>query len=375
VAVLLSVAESRLNASILIIEAESETRSQMLSHFSEGNIRATGAADRKQALEKLAGSRFDLVVTDLPRPAGSDKSKATPSASPETPVDEVVPPGTAASPSDQAALHTALAIEWVEQIRKLTPRTPIVLTTQQDTEPAACEALLRGAASYVPKHLAASTLRETVQQVLKVSQSAREATEVDDCMSRVKLELTLPSHEALVPGVIAKLEAATRQLGLFDEMVWTQIAMALDEAILNAMIHGNLEVESKLREIDEGKAYCRKIEERRHEAPYMHRRTEVILTATRSQAVFVVRDQGPGFDVNSLPDPTDPANLESIGGRGLLLIGAFMDEIHHNEVGNELTMIKRKAAESPLQDPDEPEGGPTSDGQATAGTDRAGEAY
>ena len=41
-------------------------------------------------------------------------------------------------------------------------------------------------------------------------------------------------------------------------------------------------------------------------------------------------------------DPTDPANIELASGRGLLLIRTFMDEVLHNEVGNEITMVKRK---------------------------------
>jgi anti-sigma regulatory factor (Ser/Thr protein kinase) len=43
-----------------------------------------------------------------------------------------------------------------------------------------------------------------------------------------------------------------------------------------------------------------------------------------------------------LRDPTDPENLEKAGGRGLLLINAFMDEVRHNEKGNEITMVKKK---------------------------------
>ena len=57
--------------------------------------------------------------------------------------------------------------------------------------------------------------------------------------------------------------------------------------------------------------------------------------------MFVIRDEGPGFDASSLPDPTDPANLEKRSGRGLLLIRAFMSDVRHNDRGNEVMLTYR----------------------------------
>jgi hypothetical protein len=68
---------------------------------------------------------------------------------------------------------------------------------------------------------------------------------------------------------------------------------------------------------------------RRQEPPYRDRRVRVRATLTRAAAVYEIEDDGPGFDVSRLPDPTDPANLERVGGRGLMLIRAFMDAVEH----------------------------------------------
>ncbi|HEY7428312.1 MAG TPA: ATP-binding protein, partial [Gemmataceae bacterium] len=111
-----------------------------------------------------------------------------------------------------------------------------------------------------------------------------------------------------------------------------------------ALYHGNLEVGSELRESDE-KAYRQLVEERRHSKPYADRRIHVHARASADEACYVVRDEGPGFNPNILPDPTDPANLEKVTGRGLLLIRTFMDEVRHNEKGNEIVMIKRRSEE------------------------------
>ena len=62
---------------------------------------------------------------------------------------------------------------------------------------------------------------------------------------------------------------------------------------------------------------------------------------SRSEARYMVCDDGEGFDTSKLPDLTDPAYLDQSRRRGLVLIHAFMDEVSHNDVGNQITMVKR----------------------------------
>ena len=81
--------------------------------------------------------------------------------------------------------------------------------------------------------------------------------------------------------------------------------------------------------------------ERRGRKPYTDRRVHVTARETPGEAVYVIRDDGPGFDTSSLPDPTDPANLERRSGRGLLLMRAFMSEVRYNDRGNEVTLVRR----------------------------------
>ena len=87
---------------------------------------------------------------------------------------------------------------------------------------------------------------------------------------------------------------------------------------------------------------------RRRESPYQQRRIEIEVRLGLGRAVFVIRDEGPGFDPAALPDPTDPANLEKITGRGYLLMQAFMDHVDFNDRGNEVTMVKKAAFQRPV---------------------------
>ena len=56
----------------------------------------------------------------------------------------------------------------------------------------------------------------------------------------------------------------------------------------------------------------------------------------------MVRDEGPGFDVAPIADCDDPTALARRGGRGLVLMRTFLDEVSYNDLGNEVTMVKRK---------------------------------
>jgi anti-sigma regulatory factor (Ser/Thr protein kinase) len=72
----------------------------------------------------------------------------------------------------------------------------------------------------------------------------------------------------------------------------------------------------------------------------------VVMRAERRQSFFIqITDQGPGFDVNNLPDPNDPAVWEKPSGRGLILIRSFFDEMAHSPSGNEIRLTKRQPAD------------------------------
>jgi anti-sigma regulatory factor (Ser/Thr protein kinase) len=59
-------------------------------------------------------------------------------------------------------------------------------------------------------------------------------------------------------------------------------------------------------------------------------------------ATFVILDEGSGFDVSKVPDPTDPLFLERPSGRGVLLMRTFMDDVRYNSTGNRVTLVKHR---------------------------------
>ncbi len=128
------------------------------------------------------------------------------------------------------------------------------------------------------------------------------------------IEFELPSALSLMHVVLEYLTKRVEKLGLVD-CNRSNLFVALDEAFVNAVKHGNQYDASKLIRV----------------AAYVD----------KNEARFTIEDEGPGFDVNSIPDPLDPENLFKPSGRGVMFIYNIMDEVIYNERGNRLTMVKR----------------------------------
>jgi CheY-like chemotaxis protein/anti-sigma regulatory factor (Ser/Thr protein kinase) len=228
----------------------------------------------------------------------------------------------------------------VAEVHDRYPAVPVVLMTAYGNEEIALQALHEGAASYVPKKSLERDLASTLERVAAAAKVERRHQRLLGRLAGAELHFVLDNDHFLVPSLIAHLRSYLVQLVLRDETALTRVCIALEEALLNAILHGNLELSSDLRQDGED-AYYRLAEERRGIAPFRDRQVFCSARLSRAEASVTIRDEGPGFDPSTLPDPTDPANLGRIGGRGLLLIRTFMDSVTHNQSGNEITLVKR----------------------------------
>jgi CheY-like chemotaxis protein/anti-sigma regulatory factor (Ser/Thr protein kinase) len=230
-------------------------------------------------------------------------------------------------------------LQLVSIVREKYPRVPVILMTSQGSEEIAFQALQLGAASYVPKTYLQDKLRDTVQKVLEAAVNESYYQKAMECLARSDRVFSLANDPALFTPLIVHFQEECVALGICNHADRVRLGVGLGEALANAMLHGNLELSSSLREMD-ADTYHTLAESRRREPPYRDRRIEVEVRLARGKAVFVIRDEGPGFDPTALPDPTDPANLEKVTGRGILLMQAFMDQVDFNVRGNEVTMVK-----------------------------------
>jgi serine/threonine-protein kinase RsbW len=179
--------------------------------------------------------------------------------------------------------------------------------------PEIIKAFKMGAANYLRSPYDREEMREIVEKTL-----AYKLRYVDDpnVLSHVheKIEFELPSDLALMNGVLEYLQERVAKLGLIKPDR-SNLFVALDEAFVNAVKHGNKNDPNKL--------------------------VRITAELTPQEASFTVEDEGEGFDINQIPDPCDPANLFRTSGRGVLLILNIMDEVEYNAQGNRVKMVKR----------------------------------
>ena len=165
-------------------------------------------------------------------------------------------------------------------------------------------------------------------------------------MTEHRVRYVLPNESNLIPPLVDQLQQAIAAVGLVDDTARVQMAIALEEALLNSLYHGNLEMNADQLEELRSSLLCSQgadpLAERSRQAPYRERRIYVDVAISPEAARFVIRDEGPGFDPASVPDPTDPANLTRSNGRGLVLMRMFMDEVRRNASGNEVCLVKRR---------------------------------
>jgi serine/threonine-protein kinase RsbW len=129
----------------------------------------------------------------------------------------------------------------------------------------------------------------------------------------LELERSLPSKVAAISPFVDKLMLLFRKCGCVSEGE-SEVEIALREALANAIIHGNHENSGK----------------------HVHVRCR----CEPSEITLAIKDEGSGFDVDRISDPTAPENTGSAHGRGIYLMKALMDEVRFEEDGVVVHMRK-----------------------------------
>jgi len=279
---------------ILIVDNNDELRVILENALGGLGHEAIVTGDRDVALSRDDLDQFDLIISDL-----------TEEASAEIPEHQN---GNIAKDHPRRHLFT-----------KVAPST---------SGPMLVKAFKMVAANYLRFPYNKDELREIVEKTLSYK---LRYVDTPNLLSHTheKIEFELPSDLTLMNGVLQYLLERVAKMGVIAPEK-SNLFIALDEAFVNAVKHGNKNDPAKL--------------------------VRVGAELSPKEACFTVEDEGEGFDVQTIPDPCDPANLFKSSGRGVLLIYNIMDEVEYNAQGNRVKMVKRPdpALETQLVEPGTP---------------------
>jgi serine/threonine-protein kinase RsbW len=274
---------------ILVVDNNEALRSKLQEVLGGLGHDVIVIADRPTALARQDLEEFDLIISDL-----TDQPDPN-----ETTVGEL------------------------QRKHLLVPIAPAVKNLE------IVKAFKLGAANYLKSTYDQEQLKEIVETTLDCKLHNSDAPALLTHIHEM-IEFELPSDLTLMNGVLQYLLERVSRLGVIKPEQ-SNLFIALDEAFVNAIKHGNKSDPTKM--------------------------VRITAELSPTEACFTVEDEGEGFNVKDIPDPCDPSNLFKTTGRGVLLMYNIMDEVEYNAQGNRVKMVKKPegAAETQLVEAGKPD--------------------
>lgn len=269
------------NARVLVVEDSKTMRTFLRNLLQTENYEVAIADDGETGIQLfqqsiVEGKPFDIVMTDVVMPGMS-------------------------------------GLDLLKQVKTLNYDTIVVVLTSDANVNTAIEALNLGANNFLHKPPNTEEILTVLWRAAKQREIFLENEELNPFVERT-IHIEIPSQLKFIKGIAHNIIADAKLMGYDERELRDKIPVTIDEAVTNAIKHGNKFQEQKKVTID------------------------IFINIDRIK--MIVSDEGPGFDVRSVPDPTDPMNFLKPSGRGILFMSIGMDELHYNETGTVLTLVK-----------------------------------
>lgn len=232
-------------------------------------------------------------------------------------------------------------LQLTRALRRRYPAMPVVIITGLGREEVAVDALRAGATNYLRKPFRNAEFDHVIRQSLELSHSRRRREEGHAYLLQQTKLFELPPDPAVLPRVLPHLTQGVVELGVITSQDMIHVEVALQEALLNAILHGSLELTGRLpadRAALDG--VCR---ERREEEAFAGRVVRTSVELDPSALRVVIEDQGPGFDTAEVLSRRSGA-AGGLSGRGLFLMRSFMDEVTFEEGGRRVVLTRTRGS-------------------------------
>lgn len=265
---------------VIVVETDATIRDTMTAAFAGRGHTVTPVDSIVEAVRWIEAGVVDLVVADVPSLAESNS-------------------------------------RLVRSVNSRRAPVPLLVTTA-DGDPAV-HAICGDHADVLSLPFAEDALDEAIEKARRHHGLHGDLLKIRPFLTE-RLEFVIPSRVEYLDGILNHITERLVTLRVVDpESI--EVIVALDEAIVNAIKHGNGYDPSK--------------------------HVKVVAEISNGVARFEVSDEGAGFSEQDVPDPCAPENLLRTSGRGILLIRSIMDEVAFNDAGNAIVMVKHANTAQP----------------------------
>jgi DNA-binding response OmpR family regulator len=292
---------------VLLVEDDSTVREMMSEFLLSLGYGLRVAPDGAAALELFAQEPAEIVVTDVQLP-GID------------------------------------GLEVLSRIKKSAPETCVVVMTGFGSEDTAIRAMRCGASNYFKKPISLAEFGYALGVLADLARSNRVRRADPRFLEQETRTLRFGNDLEAIYPVIRDL-TATAETFPFDVEA---VRVALLEMLTNAIEHGNLGIGREQKQAALRAGTLRDLYARRAaEVPARGRTVRVAYEFTPERFACRITDDGGGFAWRSLPEASDPDQLFSGSGRGIIVTRLLMDEVVYNDRGNEVLLVKRARGADP----------------------------
>lgn len=292
---------------ILLVDGNEQSRRTFSSFFEGRGWSYDIVPDRKLLAGALERGTYDIIIADVEM------------AGPET-------------------------VKTLREIHEKRPSQAIIAVSPTASYEDALRLFRSGATDLLARPIDFSWLERVIQQVASSRQTDARAKASYRHVIREEMDLCFTSADLSdLDAVSLPLVSRLVDEGMLSQNDGLKLRLAVQEALLNGLEHGNLELDSQWKEEiakDGADKFSSMRKARLADPEFANRRVTVKLSFSDFRLEVVVKDQGGGF-LNGRGGPeSDRIDPLSCSGRGLALMSSAVDEVRFTSNGSEVTMIK-----------------------------------
>lgn len=230
-------------------------------------------------------------------------------------------------------------IELLAAIKKSQPQTIVIMLTAYNSEDYVIEAMRFGANNYLKKPIFRDNIIGLLRKYKNIILSRNTHTKIQSFVKKHSFTMEIGNEMELLPYIINHLIESVDLIFKEDECMG--IRLGLDEIIINAIEHGNLNISyiEKTQAI-KNNALEKLHENRRNSPEHKDKKVTISFELNENYCEWTIKDQGKGFNPSLIPNPILTESTESLHGRGIFITQFQFDEMEYSENGTKVRLRK-----------------------------------